>query len=159
MPFLLGGYLLFDRAFAWIRIPGTPVFLGELGLGFGLFAILQTPHLGRVLRLRANLSPWVMLAMTGILLNAFSAPTIEGPQVGVWAWTLFGMGAVLGLGARASRSPRKRRTAVSDDGWLLMQQSPPISAAHPSMPGAGMDEIVKSFDELIGKTEDDLADE
>ncbi len=124
-------------------------------------------HLARSRRLyielgearRANLSTWVMLAMTGILLNAFFDPTIEGPQVGVWAWTLFGMGAVLGLGARASRSPRKRRAAVSDDGWLLRQKSPPTSAAHPSMPGAGMDEIVKTFDELIGKTEDDLADE
>jgi hypothetical protein len=39
----------------------------------------------------------------------------------------------------------KRRTAVSDEGWLLMQQSPPISAAHPSMPGAGMEEVVKTF--------------
>ncbi|MEE9228101.1 MAG: hypothetical protein V3U47_03945, partial [Acidimicrobiia bacterium] len=124
-------------------------------------------HLARSRRLyielgearRANLSTWVMLAMTGILLNAFFDPTIEGPQVGVWAWTLFGMGAVLGLGARASRSPRKRRTAVSDDAWLLRQQSPPTRAAHPSIPGAGMDEIVKTFDELIGKTEDDLADE
>ncbi len=28
--FALGGYLFFDRAFAWIHVPGTPLFVGEL---------------------------------------------------------------------------------------------------------------------------------
>ena len=50
MAVILAGYLLFDRAFAWIHIPGTPVFIGEVALAFGLWVILQTPHLGRFIR-------------------------------------------------------------------------------------------------------------
>ena len=103
----------------------------------------------------ANLSTWVMLAVSGILLNAFFDPTIEGPQVGVWIWTLFGMGAVLGLGARASRSHHRRGTGLSDYDWLLLREEPVISAAHPSVLGAEMQEVVEGFDELIGRTEDD----
>ena len=108
---------------------------------------------------RANLSTWVMLAMSGILLNAFFDPTIEGPQVGVWAWTLFGMGAVLGLGARASRSHGRRGTRRGDYDRLLPQNPPPISGSHPSMLGAEMQKVVKSFDELIGKTDNDQTEE
>ena len=30
---VLAGYLFFDRAFAWLHIPGTPLFIGEAVLG------------------------------------------------------------------------------------------------------------------------------
>ncbi len=72
-----------------------------------------------------------MLSVAGILMNAFFDPTIEGPQVGVWIWTLFGMGAVLGLGARASRSHRRKGTGLGDFDWLLLQEEPVVSPAHP----------------------------
>ncbi len=39
---LLGGYLFFDRAFAWIHIPGTPIFVGELVLLAGLFVTYKS---------------------------------------------------------------------------------------------------------------------
>lgn len=35
-PLLLAGYLFFDKAFAWLHIPGTPAFVGEIVLVFGL---------------------------------------------------------------------------------------------------------------------------
>src|SRR3954471_8435799 len=35
---LLGGYLLFDKAFAYIHLPGTPLFVSEMVLGVGLLA-------------------------------------------------------------------------------------------------------------------------
>ena len=37
---LLGGYLLFDKAFAYLHIPGTPLFVSELTLGVGVLAAL-----------------------------------------------------------------------------------------------------------------------
>ena len=133
-------------AFFWAAMFGTWFF--QLGKARRLYLELGEER-------RANLSTWVMLAVGAILLNAFFDPTIEGPQVGVWIWTLFGMGAVLGLGARESRSHRKRGTSVGDFDWLLLQEQPVTSAAHPSMLGPDMEEVVKGFDELIGKTEDE----
>jgi hypothetical protein len=35
-------YVLFDRGFAWFHVPGTPLFVGELTLGLGIFAMLST---------------------------------------------------------------------------------------------------------------------
>ena len=38
--FGLAGYLFFDRGFAWFHIPGTPLFIGELIIAFGVIAVL-----------------------------------------------------------------------------------------------------------------------
>ena len=35
-------YALFDRAFAWVHVPGTPIFVGEITLLFGVLAIIST---------------------------------------------------------------------------------------------------------------------
>lgn len=35
---VMPGYLLFDRAFAWIHVPGTPIFVGEITLLLGILA-------------------------------------------------------------------------------------------------------------------------
>jgi hypothetical protein len=49
--FALGGYLFFDRAFAWVHVPGLPLFVGELVIVLGVVAMLSTnPHLGPVIR-------------------------------------------------------------------------------------------------------------
>ncbi|TDD16942.1 hypothetical protein E1218_28860 [Kribbella turkmenica] len=37
---LLGGYLLFDRAFAYLHLPGSPLFVAEMMLGLGAVAAL-----------------------------------------------------------------------------------------------------------------------
>ncbi|MET9272584.1 O-antigen ligase family protein [Kribbella sp. NPDC003557] len=37
---LLAGYLLFDRAFAYLHLPGSPLFVGEMVLGLGVVAAL-----------------------------------------------------------------------------------------------------------------------
>jgi hypothetical protein len=43
---LLGGYLLFDRAFAYLHLPGVPLFVGEIVLGVGaVAAVVATPYL------------------------------------------------------------------------------------------------------------------
>jgi O-antigen ligase len=43
---LLGGYLLFDKAFAYLHLPGAPLFIGEMVLGVGaLAAVVATRYL------------------------------------------------------------------------------------------------------------------
>lgn len=40
--FALGGYLFFDRAFAWLHVPGLPLFVGEMVIALGVLAMLST---------------------------------------------------------------------------------------------------------------------
>lgn len=40
--FALAGYLFFDRGFAWIHVPGTPLFIGELIIAFGIVAMFTS---------------------------------------------------------------------------------------------------------------------
>ncbi|MBT8192717.1 MAG: O-antigen ligase family protein [Acidimicrobiia bacterium] len=102
---------------------------------------------------RASLAFWLMLSMGAILANAFFDPTLEGPQVGVLVWTLFGAGAVLGIGARSVGSRRRRSRRGRGEGdfdWLLLQEGRPISPAHPSLDlDEDLQQVVKGFDELL----------
>jgi len=41
--FVLMAYAFFDRGFAWLHIPGTPLFIGEIVLLLGLAAMLSQP--------------------------------------------------------------------------------------------------------------------
>lgn len=58
---LLCGYLFFNRSFAYIHVPGTPVFVGELVLGLGLV---------EAARLRA---PWLRMTARSPILKALFA--------------------------------------------------------------------------------------
>jgi hypothetical protein len=49
-----------------------------------------------------------MVGVTAILVNAYLDPTLEGPQVAIWLWTLVG----LGLGIAATGVASKRNTTV-----------------------------------------------
>src|SRR5438093_8546543 len=42
---LLGGYLFFNKTFAYVHVPGTPVFVGEIvmGLGFLEATLIRVP--------------------------------------------------------------------------------------------------------------------
>jgi O-antigen ligase len=104
---------------------------------------------------RANLALWLILGVTGILINAFFDPTLEGPQVGILLWLLFGAGAVLGIGARSLGGRRRGRHRGRDFQWLLLQEDSPIPAAHPSLQlSADLQEVVTGFDELLEEQED-----
>ena len=49
---LLAGYLFFSKSFAYVHIPGTPLFIGEAVLGIGLVEAARMP------------SPWRYLLRT-----------------------------------------------------------------------------------------------
>jgi O-antigen ligase len=99
---------------------------------------------------RANLALWLMLAVSGILINAFFDPTLEGPQVGIILWLLFGAGAALGIGGRSLGGRRRSRHGARDFEWLLQVEVPPVSSAHPSVQlSPDLQEVVTGFDELL----------
>jgi hypothetical protein len=50
---LLGGYLFFSKTFAYMHVPGTPVYVGEIVLGIGIAEVLQLPSPWRHLLSRA----------------------------------------------------------------------------------------------------------
>ena len=57
---LLGGYLFFSKSFAYLHIPGTPVFVGEIVLGIGVIEVLQVR------------SPWRHLLATAPVLKVLA---------------------------------------------------------------------------------------
>lgn len=66
---LLGIYILFDRAGAWIHIPGTPLFIGELTIVIGV-AAMASMHLpvGKAVRTSPALKALVFWLSWGALL-------------------------------------------------------------------------------------------
>jgi O-antigen/teichoic acid export membrane protein len=50
---LLGGYLFFSKSFAYVHVPGTPVFVGEIVLAIGIFEVLRLPSPWRHILRRA----------------------------------------------------------------------------------------------------------
>lgn len=56
--------------------------------------------------LARGLSTWAIVGVSAILVNAIFDPTLEGPQVAFWLWTLFGVGVY------ASTSPLKLRPGI-----------------------------------------------
>lgn len=48
---------------------------------------------------------WAAVGVSSILINAFFDPTVEGPQVGIWLWTLTGIGVHMGLTAPLGDNP------------------------------------------------------
>ena len=61
LALLLVGYLFFDKSFAYLHVPGTPVFVGEIVLAIGIV---------EVLRIR---SPWYHLLRSSPILKALLA--------------------------------------------------------------------------------------
>jgi O-antigen/teichoic acid export membrane protein len=61
---------------------------------------------------RAGLAGWLIAAEVMILVNAIFDPTLEGPQVAIWTWALFGVGAILKVRKRSRPSMPRPRTAA-----------------------------------------------
>lgn len=66
---LLAGYLLFDRAFAWIHVPGTPLFVGEMVLVLGLYTAWRSREVIRFIRLSPPIQLLVVFMVFGALLT------------------------------------------------------------------------------------------
>ncbi len=74
--FVLAGYLFFDKAFAWIHVPGTPAFIGEMVIAFGIVVFLGThPRLGLIIRTSPALQALLVFMAWGALLLVLALPT------------------------------------------------------------------------------------
>ena len=92
------GYAMFDRAFAWLHVPGTPIFIGEVVLGLGLVAFLsvRTP-MRRAFRASSALvalSIWMAwgAALLGIHLTEYGLDAVRDSAI--WYYGLVGVLAV-----------------------------------------------------------------
>jgi len=100
---LLGGYLFFDRAFAWIHVPGTPLFVGEFILALGLYVVIRSGEAVRFIRL--SLPMQFLVAFMGfgfmlLILGATSNPVQEAVRdSAIFYYGLFAI--VLGALVRA----------------------------------------------------------
>jgi len=65
---LLAGYLLFDRAFAYVHLPGTPLYVGELVLGVGVLgALTATGYLRTAVRNEPVLTLLAVFFLWGLI--------------------------------------------------------------------------------------------
>lgn len=100
---LLAGYLLFDRAFAWLHVPGTPLFIGEIVLGFGLYVTFRSRQAGRFMRLSPPIQMLVVFMGFGALLTIIGVmshdPQEAARDAAIWYYGLFAI--VIGSLARA----------------------------------------------------------
>lgn len=66
---VLFGYIMFDRPFAWIHVPGTPLFVGEAVIGIGVWVILSSQSgVGTLIRSSASLRALRNFMVWGALL-------------------------------------------------------------------------------------------
>lgn len=76
-------------------VPGLAMWLAlQLGFGVTLFlAILHARRGGRTLL--AGLGAWALVYWVVIMANTSFDPYIEGPQGGIWFWSIFGLGLAI----------------------------------------------------------------
>jgi cell division protein FtsW (lipid II flippase) len=64
----------------------------------------------------AGLIAWLFVSTVMILINAFFDPTLEGPMVAFWLWSLFGIGAAIPLFYAGLSSAERRRSVAHTSG-------------------------------------------
>lgn len=75
VPFVLLGYILFDKSFAWIHVPGIPIFAGEVLLVLGgLLLIRRQRHLRALLTRSSLMRVAGFLFLWGIIRLMFDLP-------------------------------------------------------------------------------------
>ncbi|TCO23375.1 O-antigen ligase-like membrane protein [Kribbella steppae] len=90
---LLAGYLLFDRAFAYLHLPGSPLFVGEMVLWVGAVATLvATRYLQMPIRDEPILALLVTFALWGLIRMVPGVATYQLDAVrdaALWFYCLF----------------------------------------------------------------------
>ena len=121
---VLAGYLMFDRAFAYLHLPGSPLFIGEMMLVLASVGVLgATGHLlgpvrdEPILALLGVFLVWgVVRAMPG--LGTYGIDAVRDSAL--WYYSLFAFAAV----AAAAAVPELPRRLVAGVGaltpWLLL---------------------------------------
>ncbi len=75
LTWLIAGYLFFDRGFAWLHVPGTPLFVGESVIIAGVVTLMMvSTQLGRIVRSSGSLQFLVGYMAWGAVLLAIALP-------------------------------------------------------------------------------------
>ena len=115
---LLGGYLLFDKAFAYIHLPGTPLFVSEMVLGVGILAAIIGTRYFRVpitdepiLALLSAFALWGWVrALPGVM--EYGVDAIRDSAL--WYYCLF----AFFICAALARSPQLLERLIAQLSWL-----------------------------------------
>jgi O-Antigen ligase len=98
---VLLGYLVFDRAFAWVHIPGIPLFAGEAVLLFGSFALFTSKiRPGSLIRGSLSLTLLIAYMTWGFLILAsgvgdYTLDAIRDSTI--WIYGLFALFLAISL--------------------------------------------------------------
>lgn len=140
---LLGGYLLLDRAFAYLHLPGTPLHVGEIVLGTGLIGLCTATGYLRIplrdeptLALLAAFVAWGALrSVPGLTTHGIDAVR----DAALWYYAIFAFLVV----AAVAQSPRLPESLVDRlarfSPWLLLwlpaaMLLSPFEGAAPTVP-------------------------
>ncbi len=92
--FVLAGYLFLDRTFAWLHVPGTPLFIGEAVLGIGLLTAIWSPNFAIFIRRNRSIQLLVLFMLWGLALTLQGFPRwgIDAVRDGaLWYYGLFAL--------------------------------------------------------------------
>ena len=112
---LLAGYLLFDRAFAYLHVPGIPIYVGEMVLAVGLLAALVGTGYFRIpIRDEPILSLLAAFVLWGLIrfipgLTAYGMDAVR--DAALWYYCLFAfltVGAIAKVPTTTSRRCQSR---------------------------------------------------
>ena len=140
---LIAGYLLFDKAFAYIHIPGTTLYLSEIVLGLGVVGVL-----GATGYLRIPLRDEPILAVLAAFAGWGAIRTAPGPgEYGIdalrdsalWYYTIFALLAVAAAARSVGLPDTLRAQLVRLTPWLLAWLPiglilVPVAGSAPSIP-------------------------
>lgn len=82
LPIVLAGYLFFDKTFAYLHIPGTPIFVGEIVLAVGLVEAFRGR---RLIAHEARRSPALALVVAFLLLGLTRLLLVDVSTYGILA--------------------------------------------------------------------------
>ncbi len=72
---VLGGYLFFNRTFAWLHVPGIPVFLGEVVVLVGVYEAVRWGRVAAMVRRSAPLKLLAAFMAIGLVGLAWGLPS------------------------------------------------------------------------------------
>ncbi|MEU4601556.1 O-antigen ligase family protein [Kribbella sp. NPDC023972] len=140
---LLAGYLLFDRAFAYLHLPGSPLFVGEMVLGVGAAAVVVSTRFIKVpLRDEPILALLLAFAAWGLIRMVPGVATYQLDALrdaALWFYCLFAFFVMAAL----ARSPELLDRLIAGltrlTPWLLLWLPfavvlHPLSATAPAVP-------------------------
>ena len=121
---LLGGYLLFDRAFAYVHVPGTPGYIGEMVLAVGAVgALTATGYLRDPVRDEPILSLLAVFMLWGLIRTVPELGTYGFDAVrdaALWYYCLFAFFAAAALARSPDLLERLVHQAARLTPWLLV---------------------------------------